>query len=102
MATPGAIAKPMIALEDQLFDLKGLAAYSALAVPTLRDYLRDSRNPIPYFKVKGKILVRKAEFDEWLETFRVNRKQRVQDVVDEVMASLKKKKSDKMSEGQRA
>lgn len=90
MIIPDNIAEPAITLKDQYFDLKGLAAYSALAVPTLRDYLKDGRNPVPYFKVKGKILVRKSEFDRWLEDFRVNRKQHVQSVVDEVMTSLKK------------
>lgn len=91
MILPDGIAKQGITLKDQYFDLRGLSAYCALAVPTLRDYLRDGRNPVPHFKVKGKILVRKTEFDDWLETFRVNRKQRVQDVVDGVMASLKKR-----------
>ena len=91
MIIPDGIAETAITLKDQLFDLRGLSAYSALAVPTLRDYLRDGRNPIPYFKIKGKILVRKAEFDAWLETFRVNRKQNVQEIVDGVMASFKKR-----------
>ena len=99
MIIPDGIAETAITLKDQLFDLRGLSAYSALAVPTLRDYLRNGRNPIPYFKIKGKILIRKSEFDEWLETFRVNRKQDIQAVVDEVMASFKKRQSDQQSEG---
>ncbi len=90
MILPDYITEIAITLKDQLFDLRGLSAYSALAVPTLRDYLKDGRNPVPYFKVKGKILVRKSEFDRWLEDFRVNRRQHVQTVVDEVMTSLKK------------
>ena len=91
MILPNDITESAIVLKDQYFDLRGLSVYSALAVPTLRDYLRDGRNPVPHFKVKGKILVRKAEFDEWLETFRVNRKQQLQNVVDGVMASLEKR-----------
>jgi hypothetical protein len=56
--------------EDKFLDLKGLAEYSSLAVPTIRDYLK-SVNPIPHFKIKGKILVKQSEFDAWLEGFRV-------------------------------
>ena len=50
-----------ISLKDQYFDLKGLSIYSALAVPTLRDHIRVGC--LPYFKVKGKILVKKSDFD---------------------------------------
>jgi len=38
--------------------------------------------------LKGKILIRKSEFDVWLEEYRVNRKQDLNNVVDEVLTSL--------------
>ena len=60
---------------DRLLDLKGLSKYSSLGVPTLRDYLRSGG--LPYFKLKGKILVRVSEFDGWLESFRVDSKTEV-------------------------
>jgi hypothetical protein len=91
---PDGITESAITLKDQFFDLKGLSVYSSLAVGTLRDYLRHGNKPVPHFKLKGKILVRKSEFDTWLEAFRVNRKQRLNGVVNEVMAGLKGAKSE--------
>ena len=73
---------------ERLLDLKGLSEYSSLGVPTLRDYLRS--DGLPHFKLKGKILVRVSEFDNWLESFRVNSKQALNDMVNDVMESLKR------------
>jgi len=76
----------MMKPQDQYFDLRALSDYSALAVPTLRDHLKTGR--LPHFKVKGKLLVRRSEFDKWIEAFRVNPDD-VGRVVDQVMESLK-------------
>ena len=59
-----------IALKDQYFDLPGLNAYSCIPVPTLRDYIK--RDGLPYFKLRGKILVRRSEFDAWVNSHRVD------------------------------
>lgn len=75
-----------VALKDKYMDLKGLSIYSALAVPTLRDYLREGR--IPYFKIKGKILIKQSEFDKWMENHRVKRD--LEKLADEAMAGLKR------------
>jgi len=73
---------------DIIYDLRGLSAYCpALKVSTLRDYIKSG--DLPCFKVKGKILIRKSEFDAWLEGYRVNRKQKIKTIVDDVMASIK-------------
>jgi hypothetical protein len=71
----------------KLLDLKGLSEYSSLGVPTLRDYLRS--DGLPHFKLKGKILIRVTEFDRWLERFRINRNQDINNVVNNIMQSLK-------------
>ncbi|MBU1023490.1 helix-turn-helix domain-containing protein, partial [bacterium] len=60
MIIPDNIIEPAISLKDQYFDLKGLEAYSALKVPTLRDYIKSG--DLPCFKVKGKILIKRSEF----------------------------------------
>lgn len=73
--------------QPEYLDLRGLSAYSALGVGTLRDYIRDGS--LPCFKVKGKILIRRSEFDKWLEGFRVKKSQDLKQLVDEVMQSLK-------------
>ena len=72
---------------DRLLDLKGLSEHSSLGVPTLRDYLRSGG--LPHFKLKGKIIVRLSEFDQWLESFRVDTKQKLSNLVDDVLADLK-------------
>ncbi len=72
---------------DRLLDLKGLSEHSSLGVPTLRDYLRSGG--LPYFKLRGKILVRLSEFDQWLESFRVDTKQKLNNLVDDVLTDLK-------------
>lgn len=75
-----------VSLKDQYFDLKGLEAYSSIKVPTLRDYIKSG--DLPCFKLKGKILIRKSEFDAWIEEFRHNRKKELNRIVDEVLTSL--------------
>jgi hypothetical protein len=77
----------MNAEQEKYLDLRGLAEYSSLAVPTLRDYMR-GLNPIPHFKLKGKVLVKQSEFDRWLEAFRVDAS-KLEKVVDDVLKSLK-------------
>jgi len=72
---------------DIIYDLKGLSGYCSLKIPTLRDYIKSG--DLPCFKVKGKILVKRSEFDNWLEGYRVNKKQDLNTIVDGVMESLK-------------
>ena len=86
MQIPDDIAKIVIALEDKYFDLKGLSVYSAVSVGSLRDYVKTG---LPHFKLKGKILIRKSEFDAWLERYRVNRSHDINNIANEVMDSLK-------------
>ncbi|RZB38008.1 MAG: hypothetical protein SRB2_00354 [Desulfobacteraceae bacterium Eth-SRB2] len=86
MIIPGKIVEPAITLKEQYFDLRGLSAYSAVSVGSLRDYVKTG---LPHFKLKGKILVKRSEFDAWLERYRVNRSQDLDNIVDVVMDSLK-------------
>ena len=73
-------------IKDRFFDLKGLEAYSSLRVPTLRDHIRSG--DLPCFKVRGKILVRRSEFDRWIEQYRINKKQDLRNLVDDVLKNL--------------
>lgn len=85
MIIPGKIVEPAITLKEQYFDLRGLSAYSAISVGSLRDYVKTG---LPHFKLKGKILVKKSEFDSWLERYRVNRTQNLNHLVDSVMSDI--------------
>ncbi len=58
---------------DPYLSLTGLAGYSSLSRRTLQDLVNDTSDPLPSYRVGGKILVRKSEFDRWM-TRRRNRK----------------------------
>ena len=58
---------------DPWFSLRGLAGYTALSRRTLQDLVNDPTDPLPSYRVGGKILVRKSEVDTWMAKRR-NRK----------------------------
>ncbi len=87
MILPDAIVTQGIALKDQYFDLVGLSEYSALKVSTLRSYIRSGK--LPCFKLKGKVLVKRSEFDKWVEQYRLNRSQDLKDLARDVMDQIK-------------
>ncbi|MFX0201543.1 MAG: helix-turn-helix domain-containing protein, partial [Candidatus Hodarchaeota archaeon] len=53
--------------------LRELAVYSDLSISVLQGYIHEGI--LPCFKVKGKVFVKKSEFDSWIEGYRVNQKQ---------------------------
>ena len=59
----------MIDQSDQYFDLPALREYSSISIDTLRDHIR--RDGLPAFQPRGKILVRKSEFDAWMNDHRL-------------------------------
>lgn len=91
MAIPDEIIDIGITLKDRYFDLRRLSVYSSLGVGTIRDYIREGT--LPYFKIKGKILIRKSEFDEWMEEHRGESHQDINGMVNEIMNNLKTGKS---------
>jgi len=87
MVIPNNITEPSITLKDQYFDLRGLSAYSAMAVSTLRNFI--SNGNLPAYKVFGKILIKRSEFDAWINTFRINKKQDLSNMVNDILSSIK-------------
>ena len=73
--------------EDTFLDLKQLSLYSTFSDSTLRDYLSNPEQPIPFFRVNRKILVKKSEFDRWMEQFRVENND-LNHIVDEMTNDL--------------
>lgn len=71
--------------QDRYFDLKGLAQYSNLSVRTLRKYL----GKIPHYRIGGKLLVKKSEFDKYLEQYREvdSLSEMVEEIVNEISTS---------------
>ncbi len=87
---PGARHAPEPAAEQrELLTIGQLVAYSGLGERTLRGYLHRRVQPLPHYRVAKKILIRRSEFDGWLDRFR-----RAADgddvgrVVDEILSGL--------------
>lgn len=56
---------------DRYLTLRELASYSAMSLRTLRRALNDRIHPLPHYRPGGrKILVRRTEFDTWMQQFR--------------------------------
>jgi hypothetical protein len=67
MADRVAVSIPL----DPLLSLKALAAYSSLSVRTLRGFTELAPDQaLPCFRLPGKVLVRRGEFDRWIEQYR--------------------------------
>jgi len=73
--------------DDNFLDIKQLVQYSSFSASTLRGYLSDPETPIPFFRVNRKILVKKSEFDRWIEQFR-GKNNNLDNLVDEVINDL--------------
>jgi hypothetical protein len=76
--------------DDGYLSLRALATYSDMSVRSLRDYLTDATNPIPHYRMKGKILVKRSEFDAWMSTHRVRADESLVDMVDDVMEARRR------------
>lgn len=89
MAGPKTPRSETVPRDDGYLSLRALAAYSDMGVRTLRNYLAHATNPIPHYRMNGKILVKRSEFDAWMLTFRVHRRESLKDMVDDVMEALR-------------
>jgi hypothetical protein len=70
---------------DPFLPLKALVSYSGLSVHKLRQYLDDPAHPMPCYRVGGKILVRRSEFDAWISAYRRRGRPDVDRIVGEVL-----------------
>jgi hypothetical protein len=53
----------------------------------LREYIKTGS--LPGYKIKGKIIIKLSEFNEWLERYRINKDQDLNALVDGIMDELK-------------
>ena len=77
------ISKNMKSNEEYL-DLKNLSNRVSLSVRTLRDYLKDSYNPLPHYKLAGKILVFWPEFMDWISRYKTTGEIDIDSIVKDV------------------
>lgn len=63
----------VLTMDDGYLSLNALSKYSGLSVKQLRGYINDPTSPLPAFQTdggatgRGKLLVRRSEYDEWVE-----------------------------------
>jgi excisionase family DNA binding protein len=62
-----------VTVDDRYLSLRSLAAYAGVSVRTLRGLLVRRHGPLPHYRMGGKILVRRSDFDRWAAEFKVVR-----------------------------
>ena len=60
---------PDVTLQEY-YTLKSLTTYCGIGLRTLRMYLTHPTHPLPHYRVGGKILVKRSEFEAWIRSFR--------------------------------
>lgn len=81
----------MMPVDDGYLSLKALAGYDGLGVRTLRGYFTHPGHPLPHYRIGGKVLVRRSEYDAWASRFHVRYVRSaatVDAIVDDVMRGL--------------
>ena len=73
---------------DPFLPLKALATYAGLSIRTLRTHLEDPGHPLPCYRIGGKILVRRSEYDIWAARFRQVGNPDVDRIVSDVLKDL--------------
>jgi len=73
-------------IDREWLGLRKLTAYADVSERTLRAWMRLADNPLPAVQVGGKILVRRSQFDSWLEQHRIRQLPSVD--VDGIVADL--------------
>jgi predicted DNA-binding transcriptional regulator AlpA len=73
---------------DPFLSLQALAVYSGLSRRKLRDYLTDPAHPLPCYRIGGKIVVRRSEYDAWAARYRQVGQPDVDRLVSDVLKTL--------------
>jgi|SRR6516165_7406446 hypothetical protein len=73
---------------DPYLSLRALASYSGLSIRRLRDLLDDLSHPLPCYRIGGKILVRRSEYDAWAASYRQVGQPDVDRIVSDVLRTL--------------
>jgi len=86
MKTPRAEALAVV--NDAYFPIKRLTAYSGLSERTLRTYLSHPVHPLPAYKIGGRVLVRRSDYDSWAARFRCLAPSSVDAIVGDMIRGL--------------
>lgn len=77
-------ANPVV-LDDAYFPLKRLAAYAGICERQLRTYTTHPVHPLPVYRIGGRVLVRKSDYDAWALQFRQVPDSRVDALVQDAL-----------------
>jgi len=69
-------------------DLRQLTQYAAISERTLRNWIHDPANPLPASQVGSKILVRRSDFDAYMEKHRIKSAETVNQMVESILAGV--------------
>ena len=50
--------------------LRALAAYASISVRSLRNHLAAPVHPLPHYRIGGKLLVTRQDYDAWAQAYR--------------------------------
>lgn len=78
-----------VQIDREWLSLRQLTEYAAVSERTLRTWMHRQPDPLPAVQVDGKILVRRSQFDAWLERHRINARRSVD--VDAIVSDLVRK-----------
>jgi excisionase family DNA binding protein len=53
-------------VEDRYLTIDELVDYSRLSRRTIMRHIRSETSPLPHYRVGGRVLVKRGEFDTWL------------------------------------
>ena len=73
-------------VDREWFGIRELTQYAAVSERTLREWIHRESDALPAVRVDGKILVRRPQFDSWLERHRIKQMKRVD--VDAIVNDL--------------
>ena len=74
---------------DPFLSLKALAGYSGISVRKLREHLTDAAHPLPHYRIGGKIVVRRSDYDAWAAQYRQVGDADLDRVVSKVLRDLR-------------
>jgi hypothetical protein len=80
--------KPQPEPQPEWLDLQALTRYAAVSERTLRTWIHDPVTPLPACQVGKKILVRRRDFDMYLEKHRLRSTETVKTLVDEILGKV--------------
>ena len=77
-------------VEMEWLDLRAVTQYAAVSERTVREWIHRPEDPLPAVQVDKKILVRRSEFDRWLEVHPIRPAESVNidGIVNDLVSSL--------------